>query len=131
MKRVLMMLMAFCLLTGAALADAGDGWAYPTDVDLTGIPPAGWSTQLEGERVDRMLDANRFTVYEHVCWESKTLDDIPDIGPNRRKTLMRQYRDIEALRAADLEELKALPGMNARAAESVVRFFHEEEKKDE
>ena len=81
-------------------------------------------------------EAHRFAIEYHRMLRGKeqvhsVLDDIPDIGPSRRRALMRHYRDIEALRAADLEELKALPGMNARAAESVVRFFHEEEKKDE
>ena len=52
------------------------------------------------------------------------LDDIPDIGPTRRKALMRQFKAIEAVKDATVEELESAPGMNRKAAESVYNFFH-------
>ena len=55
------------------------------------------------------------------------LDDIPGIGPERRKALMRAYESLEAIREADVESLKAVPSMNEKAAVSVYRFFHSEQ----
>ena len=52
------------------------------------------------------------------------LDDIPGIGPARRKDLMRRFPGLEAIRNADVETLKELPSMNEAAAESVYNFFH-------
>ena len=52
------------------------------------------------------------------------LDDIPLIGPNRRKALMNHFADLQALREAGEAELAALPAMNAAAAREVYRFFH-------
>ena len=74
-------------------------------------------------------EAHRFAIEYHRMLRSKeqvhsVLDDIPHIGAKRRKELMRHFRDLDALRAATQEELAALPGMDARAAESVVQFFH-------
>ena len=51
------------------------------------------------------------------------MDDIPGIGPARRKALMRQFKSLEAVKEATLEQLTETPGMNRSAAESVYRFF--------
>ena len=52
------------------------------------------------------------------------LDDIPGVGPARRKDLMRHFENIEAIRNADIEELKKLPSMNEKSARDVYHFFH-------
>lgn len=52
------------------------------------------------------------------------LDDIKGIGEKRRKALMRYFGDIEAIRQAEVEELKKADGMDIRAAEAVYNFFH-------
>ncbi|MFT4106291.1 MAG: excinuclease ABC subunit UvrC [Lacrimispora sp.] len=80
--------------------------------------------------VTRVQDeAHRFAIEYHRSLRSKgqvksILDDIPDIGPNRRKALMRSFKSLEAIKEAAMEELEATPGMNARAAKSVYEFFH-------
>ena len=51
------------------------------------------------------------------------LDDIEGIGPARRKALMRNYASLEEIKAATVEELAAIPGMNEKAAQSVYLFF--------
>ena len=56
------------------------------------------------------------------------LDDIPGVGPARRKALMRHFRSIAEIKAASVEELERLPELNRRAAEEIYRFFR---KKDE
>ena len=52
------------------------------------------------------------------------LDDIEGIGDTRRKALLRYFKSIEAIRKAQVDELKDVPGMNIKAAESVYEFFH-------
>ena len=52
------------------------------------------------------------------------LDDIPGIGPGRRKELMRHFQGIEEIKAATVEELAALPTMNGKVAQQVYDFFH-------
>ena len=56
------------------------------------------------------------------------LDDIAGIGPARRKALMKKYQSLEAIKAAELEDLAATDGMNQRAAEAVYRFFRNVEE---
>ena len=59
------------------------------------------------------------------------LEDIPEIGPARRKMLMKNFENLEEIRSAEVATLAALPGMNQKAAESVYRFFRGEGQKDE
>ena len=73
-------------------------------------------------------EAHRFAIEYHRSLRSKeqvhsVLDDIPDIGPARRKALMREFKDIEAIRAAEVEDLAKVPQMNERAARQVYEFF--------
>lgn len=75
-------------------------------------------------------EAHRFAIEYHRSLRGKgqvrsILDDIPGIGAARRKALMRQFKDIEAVRSASVEELAQVPQMNRRAAESVYRFFRQ------
>ena len=87
----------------------------------------------EGFRlITRIQDeAHRFAIEYHRSLRSKAqvksiLDEIPGIGPVRRKALMRHFKSQEAIREASLEELSKAPEMNRRAAEQVYRFFHGE-----
>lgn len=85
----------------------------------------------EGFRlITRIQDeAHRFAIEYHRSLRNKgqvksILDDISGIGPARRKALMRQFKSIEAVKEATLEELAGAPGMNRQAAQSVYDFFH-------
>ncbi len=92
----------------------------------------------EGFRlITRIQDeAHRFAIEYHRSLRSKgqvhsVLDDIPGIGPSRRKALMVRYASLDAIREASVEELAETPSMNQQAAEAVYRYFHsvdEEEK---
>ena len=84
----------------------------------------------EGFRlITRIQDeAHRFAIEYHRSLRGKgqvrsVLDEIPGIGPARRKALMRQFKDIEAIRNADIQELAQTPQMNQKAAEAVYHFF--------
>ena len=84
----------------------------------------------EGFRlITRIQDeAHRFAIEYHRSLRGKgqvksVLDDIPGIGPARRKALMREFKDIEAIRAAEVEDLAKVPQMNERSARQVYEFF--------
>lgn len=75
-------------------------------------------------------EAHRFAITFHRQLRSKgqvhsVLDDIPGVGPARRKDLMRCFENIDAIRNATVEELKELPSMNEKSAQEVYKFFHQ------
>lgn len=75
-------------------------------------------------------EAHRFAITFHRQLRSKgqvhsVLDDIPGVGPARRKDLMRCFENIDAIRNATVEELKELPSMNEKSAREVYKFFHQ------
>lgn len=85
----------------------------------------------EGFRlITRIQDeAHRFAITFHRQLRSQAqvhsiLDDIPGIGPARRKALMKHFEDINAIRNASVDELKKLPSMNQKSANDVYHFFH-------
>lgn len=74
-------------------------------------------------------EAHRFAITFHRDLRGKNqvhsiLDDIPGIGPERRKALMREFASVEEIRDADVERLKQVSSMNERSARSVYAFFH-------
>jgi len=73
-------------------------------------------------------EAHRFAISFHRQRRSMTfmqsgLDNIPGIGKKRKKALFKHFGGIKKIRAATLEELRAVPGMNPRVAENVQRAF--------
>lgn len=88
----------------------------------------------EGFRlITRIQDeAHRFAIEYHRSLRSKgqvhsILDDIPGVGPARRKALMAQFATLEEIKQATVEELAAVPGFHRNAARSVYDFFHPSE----
>ena len=76
-------------------------------------------------------EAHRFAITFHRQLRSKgqvhsILDDIPGVGPARRKDLMRSFENIEAIRNATVDNLKELPSMNEKSAQEVYKFFHQD-----
>ena len=70
-------------------------------------------------------EAHRFAITYHRKLRNKEsvrskLDDVPGIGPKRRKALLAQFGSLEAIRQATLEQLAAVPGMNRRVAEQLL-----------
>lgn len=73
-------------------------------------------------------EAHRFAIEYHRSLRSKAqvhsiLDEIPGIGPARRKALMRHFKSIEDIKAADVETLRQVPQMNEASAKAVYGFF--------
>ncbi len=79
-------------------------------------------------------EAHRFAIEYHRSLRSKeqvhsVLDDIPGIGPSRRKALMKKYQSLDAIKAADTADLAATDSMNEKAAAAVYLFFRQAENK--
>jgi len=88
-------------------------------------------TRSEGFKlITRIQDeAHRFAIEYHRSLRSKdqvksVLDDIPGVGPARRKALMRHFKSLEEIRNAEIEQLLEIPEMNPRVAEEIYQFFH-------
>jgi excinuclease ABC subunit C len=79
--------------------------------------------------LQRMRDeAHRFSITYHRKLRSEktfksVLDEIPGIGPKRKKALMTHFGSVRAISAASLDELAALDGMTRAAAEKVKEYI--------
>lgn len=76
--------------------------------------------------IQRVRDeAHRFAITSHRARRRKTglasqLENVPGIGPARRKALLKAFdKDIEAIRAASVEQLTAVPGITRDIAENI------------
>ncbi|WP_022766698.1 excinuclease ABC subunit UvrC [Butyrivibrio sp. XPD2006] len=88
-------------------------------------------TRSEGFKlITRIQDeAHRFAIEYHRSLRSKaqvksSLDDIPGIGPARRKALMKAFKSIEDIRQSSVEELAAVPEIPLSTAQQIYDFFH-------
>lgn len=75
-------------------------------------------------------EAHRFAITFHRSLRDKdqvhsVLDEIPGIGPSRRKALMREFDSIEDIRKASVEQLAQLPEIPESVAQIVYSFFHD------
>ena len=92
-------------------------------------------TRSEGfQLITRIQDeAHRFAIEYHRSLRSKaqvhsTLDEIPGVGPARRKALMRHFASIEELREATPEKIAEVPEISENQAKAIYDFFHKEAK---
>lgn len=75
-------------------------------------------------------EAHRFAIEYHRSLRTKdqvhsVLDDIPGIGPARRRSLMKAFRSLEELKEAGIETIMEKASLPHNAAEKVYAFFHE------
>jgi excinuclease ABC subunit C len=81
--------------------------------------------------VQRLRDeAHRFAIGTHRAKRSKQLtanplDEIPGIGPNRRRALLQHFGSAKAVSRAGVEDLKGVKGISREMAQSIYDFFHE------
>jgi len=73
-------------------------------------------------------EAHRFAVSTHrkrrrAQTLRSILDEIPGVGPKRRKALLRHFGSLEEIKKASLEEVASLPGFNRKVAQEVKRFL--------
>ena len=76
-------------------------------------------------------EAHRFAIEYHRSLRSKTqvksvLDDIPGVGPARRKALMKTFKSIDEIKSASAEELAEKAGLPQNTAEEIYAFFRKE-----
>ena len=74
-------------------------------------------------------EAHRFAIEYHRSLRSKAqvksvLDEIPGVGPSRRKALMRRFRSIDEVKNADVETLAGLDEIPESVARGIYDFFH-------
>ncbi|MCA0353493.1 MAG: excinuclease ABC subunit UvrC [Chloroflexi bacterium] len=74
------------------------------------------------QRIDE--EAHRFAISYHRKLRTKgmlrsTMEDIPGIGPKRKKALINAFGSLDGIRNASIEELAAVPGMTRKAAEEI------------
>jgi len=70
-------------------------------------------------------EAHRFAITYHrqkrsVRMTTSALDDVPGLGPSRRRALLKHFESVRKLRQADAREIAAVPGMGPRTAAAVL-----------
>jgi excinuclease ABC subunit C len=81
--------------------------------------------------VQRLRDeAHRFAIGSHRARRSKAiganpLDEIPGIGPRRKRALLKHFGSAKAVSRAGREDLEAVDGISAQIAQAIYDFFHE------
>jgi len=89
----------------------------------------------ELQLIQRVRDeAHRCAITHHRALRGKAftrsqLEDIPGVGPARRKALLNHFQSFKAIKAASLEELEACPGMTKAAAAAVFQWAQQTPKK--
>ncbi len=122
--------------------------AIGVDVPMFGLAEVGERIFLPGQEepicldhhtpelhlVQRIRDeAHRFGITHHRALRGKAfvhsqLEDIPGIGPKRRKALLSRFGSLKAIREATEEELLATPGISKPAAEAVLAWARDTKK---
>ena len=80
--------------------------------------------------IQRLRDeAHRFAIGAHRAKRAKALgssplDEVPGIGPSRKKALLMHFGTARAVRGASLEDLQKAPGVSAAVAQAVHDFYH-------
>ena len=74
-------------------------------------------------------EAHRFAIGAHRQKRAKTvghssLDDVPGIGPARKKAMLLHFGTARAVKNASLEDLQGAPGVSITVAQKVYDYFH-------
>ena len=74
-------------------------------------------------------EAHRFAIGTHRAKRAKsltvsTLDDVPGIGPTRKRALLMHFGTARAVKGAALEDLERAPGISGATARQVYDYFH-------
>ncbi|PTQ08514.1 excinuclease ABC subunit C [Sphingomonas oleivorans] len=74
-------------------------------------------------------EAHRFAIGAHRTKRAKSftaspLDEVPGIGPARKKALLMHFGTARAVRDAALEDLQKAPGVSAAMARTIYDYFH-------
>jgi excinuclease ABC subunit C len=117
-----------CLVSIAKGADrdAGRETFYMADREPFRLPPRDPVLYF----VQRLRDeAHRFAVGSHRTRRKRDitsggLQEIPGVGPARKRALLRHFGTLAAIERASLTDLETVPGVNAATAKAVYDYFH-------
>jgi excinuclease ABC subunit C len=80
--------------------------------------------------LERLRDeAHRFAITHHRKVRGKaqlqsSLADIPGVGPQRQRALLKQFGSLKKIKAASLGELQTMANLPSQVAEEIYRHFH-------
>lgn len=79
-------------------------------------------------------ESHRFAITYHRKLRSKkitesSLDNIPGIGQNRKKYILKELGSIDKVKEASIDQLANIKSMNKKVAENVYNYYHNEEMK--
>ncbi len=80
--------------------------------------------------LERLRDeAHRFAITHHRKLRGKAalrsaLEEVPGVGPGRRRALLKHFGSLKQIRAATVEEFAAMPGLPRGVAQAIFSFFH-------
>ena len=106
--------------------DAGREWFHRTGQPAFQLPPRDPVLYF----LQRLRDeAHRFAITTHRAGRSKTLvtselDEIPGIGPGRKRALLNHFGSARGVKQAGLTDLEAAPGVSKEIARRVYAHFH-------
>jgi len=107
--------------------DAGNETFYLTDKPAVKLPPRDPLLYF----IQRLRDeAHRFAIGSHRTRRKKDireagLQEIPGIGPTRKRALLHHFGTLKAIERASLSDLAQVPGINEETARKIHDFFHE------
>jgi excinuclease ABC subunit C len=107
--------------------DAGRETFYMAGRDPFKLPPRDPLLYF----IERLRDeAHRFAIGSHRVRRKKDireagLQEIPGIGPTRKRALLHHFGTVKAIERASLPDLAQVPGINAEIARKIYEFFHE------
>lgn len=106
--------------------DAGREWFHMENREPFQLPPRDPVLYY----LQRVRDeAHRFAITTHRAGRSKALvtselDEVPGIGPARKRALLNHFGSARGVKAAGLADLEAAPGINKETARRVYAHFH-------
>jgi excinuclease ABC subunit C len=107
--------------------DAGNETFYLPDKPAVKLPPRDPLLYF----IQRLRDeAHRFAIGSHRTRRKKDireagLQEIPGIGPTRKRALLHHFGTLKAIERASLNDLAQVPGINEETARKIHDFFHE------
>jgi len=109
---------------GDARSESGERIFLPDRETPIPLPMQAPETLLVAALRD---EAHRFAITYHRASRSRLtseLDDVPGIGPARRRALLRHFGSLSALREASLDQLEAMPGLPKSVARTIHATLH-------
>jgi excinuclease ABC subunit C len=98
----------------------------PDSMDPLRLPPSSPALHLIQQLRD---EAHRFAITGHRARRQKArtrspLEEIPGLGPKKRRELLKQFGGLQALTRAGIDDLQRVKGISRQLAEAIYERFH-------